>query len=250
MDLIEKIEMYVIHHIGEFHYSRIDKLRSMDLRTLLRRKNPYLFKAKNMSTPQNMVMGLASAFVSSAEETLFGEWLEHLAIFVAEEVYGGRKSTSEGIDIEMDVNGVHFAISVKSGPNWSNSSSRKKMLDNFVKAKRIYRSSGNYGQMECIEGICYGRESNPDKGTHIRLCGEDFWAFISGRQSLYLDIIEPLGANAMSKNTEYEDEYNRMITRFTKEFSNLYCLDNGDIDWKKIVTLNSSSLKNRSIGKG
>lgn len=30
-----------------------------------------------------------------------------------------------------------------------------------------------------------------------------------------------------------------MITRFTKDFANLYCLDNGNIDWYKIVRINS-----------
>lgn len=243
MNLIKQIEEYVQNHIAEFHNNRIEKLKSMNLKTLLSRKNPYLFKAKNMTTPGALVEALASAFVSSAEETIFGEWLEHLAIFVAKEVYSGRKSSSEGIDIEMDVNGIHYVVSVKSGPNWSNSSSRKKMIDNFIKARRIYQSSGNHGQMECIEGICYGRDNNPNKGTHIRLCGEKFWTFISGKESLYLDIIEPLGTNALNKNAEYKKEYNRMITRFTKEFSNLYCLDNGDIDWNKIVTLNSGASK-------
>lgn len=239
MDLIKIIGIYVGDHIGEFHNSRIEKLKGMSLDKLLSRKNPYLYRAKYLTTPGDMVESLASAFVSSAEETLFGEWLEKLAIFVAEVVYGGRKSSTEGIDLEMVIDGIHYAVSIKSGPHWSNASSRKKMLDYFTKAQRVFRTSGNKNPLICVEGICYGKDTQPDKGTHLRLCGEKFWTFVSGQEKLYLDIINPLGADAMEKNAVYKKEYNRMITRFTKDFANLYCLDNGDIDWHKIVRINS-----------
>lgn len=239
MTLLEKIENYVELHIGEFHDSRIEKLKSMDLQNLLKRKNPYLYKAKNLATPADMVESLASAYVSSSEEAIFGDWLEKVAIFVAQEVYGGRKSTSEGIDLEMNIDGTHYAVSIKSGPHWSNSSSRQKMLDNFKKAARIFRTSRNNTHFMCVEGICYGKDTQPDKGNHLRLCGEKFWTFLSGDPHLYLDIIKPLGTKAQQKNQEYKKEYNRMLSRFTREFSNAYCLDNGDINWEKIVHLNS-----------
>lgn len=239
MTLLDKIENYVTIHIGEFHDNRINKLKGMNLMELLKRKNPYLYKAKDFVTPAIMVENLAAAYVSSSEEAIFGDWLEQLAIFIAQEVYGGHKSSTEGIDLEMEKDGIHYAVSVKSGPNWSNSSSRKKMLDNFIKAAKVFRTSGNRTQFICVEGICYGKDTHPDKGTHLRLCGEKFWSFISGDERLYLDIIAPLGTDARQKNMEYKKEYSRMLSRFTREFSNAFCLDNGDIDWEKIVTLNS-----------
>jgi len=40
------IRDYVEKHIGEFHEGRIASLNSLRLSDVLKRKNPYLFKAK------------------------------------------------------------------------------------------------------------------------------------------------------------------------------------------------------------
>lgn len=241
MNLLQEVTSYVNQNISTFHVARLNKLKTLNLDNLLKRKNPYLYKAKDLNTPQEIVESIASAFLSSAEETMFGDWLEQLAIFIAAKCYGGYKSTSEGIDLEMDKDGVHYIVSIKSGPRWSNSSSLAKLKDNFLKAKRIYRTSGNRLPCEAIEGCCYGRDNNPNKITHLKLCGESFWEFISGSKSLYIDLIEPLGADAHQKNMVYMDEYHKMITRFTKDFANTYCSADGSIEWEKILRLNSAT---------
>lgn len=237
--LISQVEDYVANNIAYFHSSRIDKLKSLQLNRLIKSKNPYLYKAKNLNTPQEIVESIASAFLSSAEESMFGDWLEGLAIFIANIVYNGYKSSAEGIDLEMDKDGTHYFISIKSGPKWSNSSSLKKLKENFLKAKRIYHTGGNRNLCEAIEGCCYGKENNIRKDTHIKLCGERFWEFISGSETLYIDIIEPLGIDAAEKNQQYKQEYDKMITRFTRDFISLYCDSDGNILWDKIVCINS-----------
>lgn len=90
-DLLKKVENYVKKHISEFHESRIKKLETLKLDALIKKKNPYLYKAKDLNTPEAIVRSIADAFMSSAEETMFGDWLEGLAIFIAHEVYGGTK---------------------------------------------------------------------------------------------------------------------------------------------------------------
>lgn len=238
-NLIHLVQSYVAENIHTFHEARLNKLNTLKLMNLLKKKNPYLYRAQNLNTPQAVVEALASAFMVSAEETMFGDWLEQLAIFVAHKVYGGYKSTSEGIDLEMDRDGIHYVVSVKSGPNWSNSSSMKKLLDNFARAKRVYRTSGNKLPCEAVEGCCYGSDRKPDKTSHLKLCGERFWAFISGSTTMYCDIIEPIGTDARKHNEDYARQYAKMITRFTKDFANSYCNSDGSIDWEKIVKLNS-----------
>ena len=79
--LIMKIEEYVKENISNFHNSRIEKLKSLKLTKLLKAKNPYLYKAKDLNTAQDVVENLAVAFMSSAEESIFGNWLEGLAIY-------------------------------------------------------------------------------------------------------------------------------------------------------------------------
>lgn len=241
MNLIEEIRDYVASHIAGFHDARLRKLDTLKLKDLLKKKNPYLYKARDLNTPQEIVEAIAAAFMSSAEETMFGDWLEQLAIHVASLVYGGTKSTSEGIDLEMDKDGTHYVVSIKSGPKWSNSSSRKKMIDNFARAKRVYRTSGNRLPCEAIEGCCYGIDNNPDKTTHLKLCGQRFWEFISGSPRLYIDIIEPLGTDARRHNDEYDARYKKMITRFSRDFANMYCTDDGTVRWDRIVELNSGA---------
>lgn len=237
--LVNKVEEYVKHNIFKFHDSRINKLKKLKLHKLLKSKNPYLYKAKNLNTPGEIVQTLANAFISSAEESMFGDWLEGLAIYIAHETYGGYKSTAEGIDLEMDKDGVHYLVSIKSGPKWSNSSSMKKSKEHFSKALRIYRTSNNHAACEFIEGCCYGIDNSPSKDTHTKLCGQRFWEFISGCDNLYLDIIEPLGTDAMKRNELYQHEYDRMITRFTSDFIQEYCDAEGNILWDKIVKINS-----------
>ena len=138
-ELINSITQYVEEHIGEFHANRIAKLQSLNLKELLSRKNPYMFRAKNIITAGEMVESIASATMSSAEESIFGNWMEGVAMFVANEVYGGYKSSAEGIDLEFDKEGVHYFVSVKSGPAWSNSTSMKKQKEQFRTARRVFQ---------------------------------------------------------------------------------------------------------------
>ena len=67
--LIAQVEAYVENNISYFHTSRIDKLKSLKLDRLIKSKNPYLYKAKNLNTPQEVVESIAAAFISSAEES-------------------------------------------------------------------------------------------------------------------------------------------------------------------------------------
>ncbi len=184
---------------------------------------------------------ILDAFLSSSEEGLFGGFLEDLAIFVCNQVFGGRKSSAEGIDLEFERDQTKYIVSIKSGPNWGNSSQIRKMRDNFSKAKRILRTNV-YSQINivAVNGCCYGRDNRPDKGVYFKLCGQQFWSFISGNESLYTEIIEPLGHKAKEKNDQFLNEYSKVVNKFTMEFMQNFCDLEGQILWEKIVQFNSS----------
>lgn len=239
---LRDVVQYVEDHIGTFHEKRIQNLERLKLSNVLKRKNPYLFKAKAMLTAEQIIRGIVDAHISSSEEGIFGDWLEGLAIFINEKVYNGRKSGIPGIDLEIDKDEIRFIVSIKSGPNWGNSSQIKKMKSDFITAKRTLRTSNSQLNVVSVNGCCYGREQNPDKGEYYKYCGQKFWQFISGNEDLYTDIIEPLGHRAKEKNDEYMKSYSQMINKFTKEFVNIFCKENGDIDWEKLVRFNSSFL--------
>ena len=239
---INDVKKYVETNIGTFHSKRLQNLAKLKLTKILKRKNPYLFKAKNILTAHDLVKTLLDAHLSSQEETIFGDFLEGLAIFINSKVFEGRKSSTEGIDLEYDENGIRYIISIKSGPNWGNSSQVKKLRDNFKKAKQVLRTSNSKLQIIAVNGCCYGIDNKPDKGDYFKYCGQQFWELISGNENLYIDIIEPLGHKAKDKTEEFLKSYSQIINKFTQEFSENFC-DDGIINWEKLVEFNSSKQK-------
>ena len=236
----KKVRDYVAANINGFHQTRLEKLEGLKLKQILKRKNPYLFKAKNIHTAEALVRVLLDAHLSSQEETLFGDFLEGLAIFINARTFGGKKSNAEGIDLEFDRDGVRWLVSIKSGPNWGNSSQINKLRDNFRKATRIARTGKSKLNVRAVNGCCYGRDETPDKGDFQKLCGQRFWDFISGSATLYIDIIEPLGHQAKQRNDEFDEAYSKVVNRFTEGFIADFCVD-GIIDWPGLVKFNSAS---------
>ncbi|MFW6303767.1 MAG: PmeII family type II restriction endonuclease [Candidatus Sumerlaeota bacterium] len=238
------IRDYVEACLPEFHQIRISKLENLDLMDVLKRKNPYLFKVKNISTANEFIETILNAYLSSQEETLFGGFLEGLAIYLCETAFNGKKSASEGIDLEFENDSIRYIVSIKSGPNWGNSSQIKKMKDNFRRAKRILGTNRRETQrVVAVNGCCYGRDSSPEKDEYLKLCGQRFWEFVSGYPTLYVDIIEPLGHEAKKKNEEFMLEYSKVVNRFSKDFLDKFCDDQGNIRWDAVVKYNSSIEK-------
>lgn len=238
---IRDVTLYVEANIENFHKKRIDSLDSLKLSHILRRKNPYLFKAKYVLTAEQIIKGLVDAHISSNEETIFGDWLEGLAIFINEKVYNGWKSGIRGIDLEFDKDGIRYIVNIKSGPNWGNSSQIEKMKTDFKTAKRTLRTSNSGLQIIAVNGCCYGTDNNADKGEYFKYCGRKFWEFISGERNLFLDIIGPIGHQAKVRNEEFLVSYAQMINKFTREFSINFCGVNGEINWSKLVAFNSQA---------
>lgn len=243
-ELINQVTLYVEQNIGNFHQSRINKLKELKLKTVLKKKNPYLFKAKYLLTASDIVKSLADAFISSAEETIFGDWMEGLAIFVCKNTYGGWKSATKGIDLEFDKNNTRYIVSIKSGPNWGNSSQIEKMKTDFKTAQRTLRTSNSQLTIQAINGCCYGQDKHPDKGDYFKYCGQDFWDFISNNKNLYTDIIEPLSTQAKERNEDFQESYAAMLNKFTQEFIIDFCNEDGSINWIKLVKFNSGGYNN------
>jgi hypothetical protein len=234
------VSLYVEENIGNFHQKRISGLDELKLKRVLSKKNPYLYKAKYILTAQDIIKSLTDAFISSQEETIFGDWLEGLAIFINSKVYHGRKSGIPGIDLEFDKDGIRYILTIKSGPNWGNSSQIGKLLSDFRTAKKTLRTSNSKLNVVAVNGCCYGRDNSSDKGEYYKFCGQKFWEFISGDSELYTKIIEPLGHKAKERNDDFIESYAKMINKFIKEFTIEFCKEDGEIDWEKLVKFNSA----------
>jgi Type II restriction endonuclease EcoO109I len=235
-ELFEYIGDKIIKPFYELRLARLDELKLNDV---LKRKNPYLFKAKNITTAQDLVTEILNAHISSQEETVFGNYLEELAIFICSKEYGGFKSSTPGIDLEMEKDGARYIIAIKSGPNWGNSDQIAKMKLNFIRAIRVLHQNPALTNVIAVNGCCYGKDSHPDKGDYLKLCGQAFWSFISGDDDLYLQIIEPLGKEAKEKDDAFKEAYSRKVNILTAQFLAEFCSD-GNIDWNSLLKFVSS----------
>ena len=251
-NLYDNINKYVEDNIIIFHNNRINKLKDLKFTTILKRKNPYLFRAKNMNTANDIVKSILDAHLSSGEETIFGNWLEGLAIYISDDLLKkGKKSSSPGIDLEIVDNDYHYLISIKSGPNWGNSSQVKKLETDFINAKRSVKTSNYKKEIKFINGCCYGRKQECLIQTksieYYKICGQFFWEFISGMENLYKDIIIPIGYKADKMNEEYNLVYANTINIFTKNFISEFCKETGEIDWERVLKLSSAKFESNNL---
>ena len=228
------VEEYVNENIGVFHEGRLESLQKLDMNRLLK-KNPYLFRAKNILTASEMVDGFMEAFLSSSEEELFGVFLEGLAVFVAEQTSGGHKSTAKGADLEFINQGVHYVVSIKSGPNWGNASQQNQLEDDLKTAVARLRQGDMRANVQAVLGICYGRTRTNFLRGYLKVVGQNFWYFISENKDLYTEIVDPIGYRAKEHNEQYMARKAEAANRITRDFVDEYCHRSGAIDWPKLV---------------
>ncbi|GHT37964.1 hypothetical protein FACS189427_11650 [Planctomycetales bacterium] len=211
----------------------------MNLDDLLIHKNPYLFRAKNVLTAYDIIKGFADAFLQSQEETLFGEFIEGLAIFVCSQNYNAKKADMEGLDLIFEKKNIVYGVEIKAGWNWGNAAQIRDFKMHSAKNKSaLEKATGK--QVEIINGCCFGkvRNRNPEKAGYYKMCGQEFWTLISDDEELYVNLIEPIGHKAKQRNEQFDVEYAAMINKFTVQFANRFCED-GKIDWHKLVRFNS-----------
>lgn len=58
-----------------FYGTLIEKIDALNIQKVMKRKNPYLYRAKAMQSAAEIVESVLTAFVSSSEETIFGQLL-------------------------------------------------------------------------------------------------------------------------------------------------------------------------------
>lgn len=239
---LSTVEHYVNENINDFHRRRLATVENLALTQLLK-KNPYLFRAKNLTIASDLIGSLLDAFLSSSEEKLFGDFLENLALFVAQQTTGGHKSAAPGVDLEFFNRGTHFVVSIKSGPNWGNSSQQSKLAQDLRDAVKRVKQARIIGNVQPVLGICYGKtRTTLTRGGFLKVVGQNFWYLISESKELYTQIVEPLGYRAREHNERFNIQRGALINRLTVEFSQQFCAPSGQIDWVRLVEFNSKNF--------
>lgn len=226
--------------VTPFYLRRLEGLQAIRLQAVLKRKNPYLFKAKNIEKTGDLAQSVVDAFLSSQEETLFGDLMESFAIHVALTLWDGHKSKRVGLDLEFERDGKYYIVEIKSGVNWGNSSQIKRMKENFAVA-RMALSKETGKEIIAVNGCIYGKDSRPLKTdgddankTYFKYAGQEFWHFLSGDDNLFREIIKPIDAEAREKDAAFKLAYSAKINELTADLS-LNFLREGQIDWIKLV---------------
>lgn len=236
-------EIEVVQAIADgldtFYSTLISKIDGLDIIKIMKRKNPYLYRAKAMENAAEIVENVLSAFVTSSEETIFGNcFFEPLAIAAS----GGNKALAEGIDIMVEHKNINtiFAVAVKSGPSVFNADSKKRQEQNFAAAAKLAQQAK--ARYEAYIGYAYGKKRDSGRGKpkiYQELAGKKFWAELTGDQDFYLKIIDYMGQLPEKYIAAYKESYNKASNRLVREFSNRFCEEDGSIDWEKLVDFNS-----------
>ena len=74
---LKDVCQYVEEHIGVFHQKRIQSIDKLKLSKILKRKNPYLFKAKYVLTAEQIIKGIVDGCQQSDCALLGGEVLNY-----------------------------------------------------------------------------------------------------------------------------------------------------------------------------
>jgi hypothetical protein len=236
------LDEVVSQALDDFYRRRLQKLTELKLKKTLRNKNPYLFKAVGVKKASELVEQLLQAFMSSSDETIFGD-----AFFepVVKAACSGTAATGAGVDVTVEKDDSYTVISVKSGPHWGNSSQLSKLKDNFACARHVFDNKKLRKHFRAILGHCYGRSSlepNPKRPYSVR-SGQAFWEELTDDPDFYLKLIRLIDKQPETHRVLYEAEWSRAVNRFEKEFLNNFSTPSGDIDWDKLVEFNSGKMK-------
>ena len=240
----EKLENQVGALLGTFYKKRIEALGGLKLADVLKRKNPYLYRATSSGDASDIVKELLRARISSSDETIFGnDFFEPLAGWVATQAYqhessvSARVSSGSGVDVEIEFNNRLMVIAVKSGTSVFNAQSLAKQKDQFNQArKRLLKVQK---QFDPVVGYSYGRVNSKESAFRT-LAGQAFWEELSGETDFYLRLADAMEKWSLEHAVIFKSEYDKAVNRFTKELLDEFADAEGQLDWRKIVAFNSS----------
>jgi hypothetical protein len=205
------VEAHVNEGVVTFHHMRCKSLAEIRLKQVLKKKGLHLYRARNIWVAGDLVKSVLDDLVSSFDETVFRQFLDDIALFIVNKAERGAESASGDHEAEFTYRDNHHVVSVKMGQG-------------------------------------YGKTRTARARGYRKIVGQDFWYFISGKENLYTDIIEPLGHRAKEHNDEFVKQKEIVINLFTQEFMADYCT-NGSIDWRKLVEFNSGNYEKGLVAK-
>ena len=231
----EALSSLVKKHLSHFYTRRIDCLDNLSLKDVLKRKNPYLFRAVGVHDVGELIRNLLLAYSSSSDETVFGnEFFEPLV----RDLSKGKTADGEGVDVLVETTTQITAYAIKSGTSVFNSSSRRDQEQSFVKMRnRLYKT---HKQFDAAVGYCYGRKGRRNNAAPFReVAGQEFWKEITGDPECYIKVIEAMRNYPDIHRMEFLQAWTRAVNRFSAEFMYNFMSQDGTINWPALLRYNS-----------
>jgi hypothetical protein len=242
----EELQNLIGKCLQDFYERRVRKLEKLKLKAILRRKNPYLFKALGTQKASEIVEQILIAYIGASDETIFGDaFFEPIARIAA----GAQVSDAEGVDFIIETKDRIIAVALKSGPNIYNASQKKRQSQEFLALRsRLYKLNKQFDPMLAH---AYGRaRSEPTKDTvYRRRSGEDFWTEITGDTDFFRKLIRLMKEEPIKHKQKYDPAWDAAINRFSAEFIRDFCFENGNIDWEKLVQFVSGTKNDSAKSK-
>lgn len=238
---LDDVREYVNVNIEYFYQHQIASLEQLKLSHLLQR-NPHLFMSRDVLRVGDLMKDLLMTFLASSEDQHFTSFLRGLALFVGSKACDAHKSAAPGVDLEFVNQGTHYIVCVKSGLNWETSSQHEKTVQDLDKTVIQAEQASEELKIQPVLGICYGKmftTYTPD--GYLKVVGQNFWHLISENESLYTEVVVPIGDRARKYDEAFDLKRACALNRFTKEFLETFCDDTNGTDWMKLLTFNSGN---------
>jgi len=146
---------------------------------------------------------------------------------------------------------VVHVYALKSGPTPFNSSAKERQNTEFLELKsRLLKLQK---QFDPVLAYAYGRRNKSSSGKFIyrQSSGQAFWKEVTGDDDFYLKLIRLMRDEPLKKVEKYKSDWDATINKFTKEFTEDFCLPDGHIDWEKLTQFVSAreplKLKKRKL---
>jgi len=238
---LKEIEYFVDKLMAEFYRRTREFLESLSFQELMV-TNPYMLGITGTMLAAQIVQRFVDMAIAKRQEELVERFFADLALFVANQTFGGYKSSAHGVNFEFLDGGVHYLVSMRSGPEWGSSSQQAELAQDLKEAVSHTKESSPTTKVRPVLGICYGKAKTSKVNGYLRVEGQNFWYLISKHRGLYTEIVELMESKARKHDGAFLQERGRALNRFTKLFLDEFCTNSGAINWTKLVEFNSQNF--------
>jgi hypothetical protein len=209
---------------------------TIDFTKLLQKCNPFELVVQCRTTNEvvDFIMG---NHIKTSSATIWGLFLELIAVKICNSVLNGYKSNQTCTDLEWVDQGKKHYRGFKSSPKWANAD-QKKTANNKDKELREQVDFGSYKVL-----TSYGKTAKrTNENNFIQLSGQDAWEEISNDQDMYKKVMVGINNNSQIIGQFLNNIYTSDVDRSAKWFSDNFTTDN-QINSIKIVEYVSSRDK-------